>query len=577
MAVATEELAGPSVLENLSDEECALAVILADASGLDLAEFCFYEAEAEDGCFRAWPYQWSWWRSEDPLQIDQCSRSVGKSLSIKVRGFAFPFVFPGQEMVVTAPELVHLEPITNLIENQFYATRLGREMLMKGRSAITHRPFMMNFANGSRIIGRIPQRDGRGVKGVHPIRLELDEAQDYPTPGWTELVETLKRGSEGAQWRAHGVTRGMRDKFFEYTQERPDNEWRIHRFTAMHRPNWTDQERIEKIKQYGSREDPDYRRNVLGLHGDATNPLFVLHRLMRCVDDDESSSYNSDEYVHIRVKDTELEYLGQDIVEALQFPESHRQHANIWVGMDVGLTADPSEILVFSEYHPDTNERREAKNTEKALPKDGVSRLKCICRISLQRISNPDQVRAILWVLDFYKPKAFALDKTGIGLPLYQDLMDMIEKAADEEGSRAAKRALDVIKGYNFSEKVLVDLDEAIEYNADDPEEAVKEAGIARNVLEWSTDMLRAYVDNERLWLPYDRELIGEFSGQTFSYSKGAMDAYGRRRRIFSEGKFHALDAARMAVMGHAQHSIETFINTPKAEQQPVFDAFVSL
>ena len=52
----------------------------------------------------------------------------------------------------------------------------------------------------------------------------------------------------------------------------PDNEWRVHRITAMSRPNWSDEERQEKIKQYGSRDDPDYRRNVLGAHGDATNP-----------------------------------------------------------------------------------------------------------------------------------------------------------------------------------------------------------------------------------------------------------------------------------------------------------------
>lgn len=570
-----------------------------------------------------------WWRNTHPLQIDQCARSVGKSLSIKVRMFAFPFLYPGQEAVITAPELVHLEPIVSLVERQFYDCRLGREMLPRGRSAVTHRPFQMNFSNGARIIGRIPQRDGKGVKGcvgegtlifaergsvpvedlrvgervlthkgrwrrvthivedvndcyevkgqgshplvvscdhrflgaeneatskqkrrllpvgfhdvefllehqvywatptefeslpipelvfrgtarrydsktepfwwlvgryladghlsmnvktgkehrvcwtshpddqrrifaslaelgltwcvtkrdhssadsiatcsaawhrwlaehfgqhadgkripgfalglpedlrrallegyfsgdghlndarrrleagsaskplivglqmlaqslgfsvncsaidpkvseicgvplkekpktswrmqvlrnghpvrfdgcsvakvwsvrpigkrkiynvvveedhsyvsnsiishnVHPIWLELDEAQDYPEAGWTELIETLKRGFEGAVWRAHGVTRGVRDKFYEFTQERPDNDWTIHRYTAVHRPNWTDQERSEKIKQYGSRDHPDYRRNVLGLHGDATNPLFVLHRLMRC-------------------------------------------------------------------------------------------------------------------------------------------------------------------------------------------------------------------------------------------------------------------------------------------------------
>src|SRR5262245_11770255 len=130
-------------------------------------------------------------------------------------------------------------------------------MIVKGRSGVTHRPFHMQFVNGTEIFGRIPQRDGRGVKGQHPTWLELDEAQDYPQAGWVELRETLLRGVENAVWRAHGVTRGVRDEFFDITQDKPDNPWTIHRWTAMHRPTWTAEERNDKIQQYGGREDPD--------------------------------------------------------------------------------------------------------------------------------------------------------------------------------------------------------------------------------------------------------------------------------------------------------------------------------
>lgn len=943
------ETAPPSVLEKLSDEECYLWTILQDHSGLDTAEFLWQDPDADDGCFRAWPFQWTWWRCNDPLQIDQAARSVGKSLSIRARAFAFPFVFPGSEMLITAPELVHLEPIINSIETQVMATRLTRELIPRSRSAITHRPFMLNFANGARIMGRIPQRDGRGVKGAHPRLLEMDEAQDYPkclphgtlvltkrgyvpielvrvgdkvlthrrrwrtvldvqrtrkqlrtvighghpglgvsddhklwtlreragytlgdplgdgfrglrltrlfdapewvraaelggrdywasptrfpkvtsppscvriggrrsghhvfdvanddflwllglyladgsvlggstpkgvefschddeapyvakvaknagfstslhrsngaactkvvihnplladylvthcgrgafdkqvpvwvyglrtrwrravlegatfgdgfmdpdpryaegrwklstvgkalaasiktlattlgysvswywvpddrertirgrmfrmtnggwyqvvgnaaseqvidhwlhrwqrvrttTPtgqmvdmvdlvveedhsfvaesivvhnsGWTELIETLKRGDEGSVWRAHGVTRGVRDKFYDFTQESPDNEWTVHRVTAMARPNWTDQERQEKIKQYGSRDDPDYRRNILGLHGDATNPLFVLHRLMRCVDHDQSSEYNLAEYFRVELKDSELEEAqkkGLQIEDLLEFPMRHKSMYSVfWIGMDVGLTTDPTEIIILAEYHPAPAERKADKAAERSMPAEGVSRLKVIGRISLKRISHPHQVRAVLHIIDFYRPKSFAMDKTGIGLNIYQDVQDRIEAAADEIGRKRALEIARTIRGYNFGEKVLVDIDETKELDDhDDVDEVVKEAGISRNVLEYSTDKLREYVDESRLLLPWDRELIGEFQGQTFTYSKATMDSYGRRRRIFSEGKFHALDGSRMAIMGHAQSEIEAFVEKPK-DDRPVLDVFVTV
>jgi hypothetical protein len=557
----------PNVLETLSEEECYLWALLSDPSGLDQAEFLWYDPDADDGCFRAWPFQWGWYRTTEPLQIDQCARSVGKTLSIKVRGCAFPLLYPGQEMVITAPELVHLEPITTLIEQQIYSTRLLNEMLPRGRSAVTHRPFQMNFQNGSRIIGRIPQRDGKGVKGIHPIWLELDEAQDYPHAGWVELIETLKRGHEGAVWRAHGVTRGVRDDFYNYTQDTPDNHWKVHRFAAMQRPTWTDEERQEKIQKYKGREDPNYRRNVLGLHGDATSPIFVLHRLMACADSDETSDYNVDEYFFTTIKSEMLKYAGDSIASVLDFPMRHRSYlgppsgkprASFWVGMDIGFTVDPTEILVFVEYRP---------------KRDAPSKLKLITRIQLVRMDHHNQVHAMLHTIDFYKPKVFAMDKGGLGLPLVQEMQEFGEHP---ELIPAWAQGYDIgtsltrIKGYNFSSNLLVEFDQSIE--VEPWEDAEKKAGIFRNAKEQGSDVLRDLVDAKRMELPWDAELLRQWQGGTWMPSKG-HDQYGRRR--YSEGDDHTLDAARMMALGWSQFSIEEFKR--EREPGPVFDSFISL
>ena len=92
----------------------------------------------------------------------------------------------------------------------------------------------------------------------------------------------MKAGSEGSQWRVHGVSRGIRDRYYKFTMgEDPDMPFRVHRFMAMHRPSWGPEERKNKISMYGGTSDNvDYRRNIYGEHGDATNPVFVLARLM---------------------------------------------------------------------------------------------------------------------------------------------------------------------------------------------------------------------------------------------------------------------------------------------------------
>jgi intein/homing endonuclease len=945
------------VLENLSEEEAYLFAILSDPSGLDQAEFLWQDQSSEDNkfcphcgteangvhlhehdelapeewevkysapsqCFRAWAFQWPWWRCSDSMQVSQSARSVGKSLSLTVRACAFPFLFPGQEMVITAPELVHLEPVVGLIENRCYATRTLREMIPPGKSAFTHRPFQANFRNGARIIGRIPQRDGKGVKGcvtgealiltdggycradelrvgdrvlahegkympvtaihedkndcyevrgqssfpltvscdhrflgsentatpkqkrallplgwhdvewlvehqvywatptrfpelpvpavdpgaygkpvnqgcrefwwlvgryladgvltqateysrrvhwiaperklpellasitvcggspavverehssasdvqwcstslanwlevnfgrkaygkripawllgaprnvrnavlegylagdgcyiaerkrwdvgtasrvlatgvqmlaqslgftvncsviqpevteicgvelktkpmlswrlqighghpfvvgdylvgkvktvtpvgiqtvydirvaddhsyltgsimshnLHPIWLELDESQDFPHSGWIELNETLKRGFEGAMWRAHGVTKGVRDDFYEITQDRPDNHWTIHRFAAMWRPTWTDRERQQAIQKYGSREDPDYRRNILGLHGDKTNPIFVLTQLMKNVDNDPLSDYNSGEYFRKIIKSEKLELFKESILDELDFPLGHLTYAGgtqqerhdqpkafYWVGMDVGFTIDPSEILVFVEYKPKAN---------------GHSVLRLLTRISMVRMPHRDQIQAMLHVIDFYRPKAFALDRGGVGLPLYQELAEHIEafRAGDVDRIPAwmatydLETTLTTIKGYSFGEKLLVEIDPTVEFSPNDNmQDMAAKAGMRRNAKELGTDVLRELVDAQRLWLPWDEDLLQQFQGGTWT-SNRSMDAYGRR--IFSRGNDHVLDAAREAALAWSQHAIEELMRV--VPQQPVLDVAIT-
>lgn len=529
------------ILDMPDEGECYLWALLSDPSGLDQAEFCVTDETTDDGCFRAWPFQWPWWRNGAPKQIEQGSRSSGKSLSIKFRALAFPFIHSGQEMVITAPEGNHLDAITDNVETTYTNNRLPAEMLAKGRSGIKHRPFHMNFQNGARIMGRIPQRDGKGIKGIHPIWLELDEGQDYPEAGWMEIIETLKKGEVDAQWRAHGVTRGIRDKFYDYTQ--PDSGWEVHHYPAMYRPTWTDEERNEKIQLYGHRDSPDFRRNVYGLHGDANSPLFVLHRLMEAVDGDQSSPYNLDEYWSLKIDEAAIRECG-DVLSMMDMPAIHKtSYTNFWIGMDVGYTVAPSAICVFAEV----------KQVR------GGTKLKLIARIMMQRVGHREQVAVIMWLIDHYRPKAFAMDRTGLGLPLFQDIQEYAR-------SDSALRPLtDRIKGYNFSEKLMVEFDDSINIDETDPK-GFEAAAIKRNVLEYSSDVLRGLVDSKRLMLPWDQELVGEFRGQTWSYAQSTLDMYGRKK-TYSLGSFHSLDACRMAVLAWKQATIEEFL---KVKEDPL-------
>ena len=502
------------------EDECYLVALLEDISGIDMAELLWEDPQADNDqkIFRAWDFQRPWWRDESIRVIDQCGRAVGKTMSIIVRGWNFPLWNPGAEMVVTAPELVHLNPLTSRIEDRLKEVRLTSELLPKrhGRG-FTHRPFQADFVNGSKLLGRIPQKDGKGVKGLHPLRLEMDEAQDYPTAGWIELVETLKHGDEGAQWRAHGVAKGVRDEFYRHSQ--PNSGWSVHRITGMHRPNWSDGERRDKIEAYGSRSSPDYRRNILGLHGDATNPLFVLHRLMACVDDNEESNYNVEGFYYKSIID-EMLFDGEDIYDMIDPPASHSQYQRTWVGMDVGMTNHPSEILVFGEEI------------------DGKTmKLRLLSRLHLERISSLNQRRVVSKVMDFYKPRKFTLDRTGLGLPIYQELTSQHDTWTNR------------IEGYAFNEKVVIGWEDYEEW--EDP----KDFEIKAIVQEYGYDLLRRLVDSKEFILPFEVEMLGEWQGQTWVRNKSETSPYGKKS--YAKGSFHTLDAAAMAVLGRELYSVQ--------------------
>jgi len=114
------------------EEEAYLLAILDSPDGLDLAEFAWFDSESDDGCYRAWDFQWPWYTCNDMFQVDQGGRALGKTVGIKMRAFAFPFYYSGQRMLLTAPELNHLRPLTDEIEKSLLGTRLIREMLPDG-------------------------------------------------------------------------------------------------------------------------------------------------------------------------------------------------------------------------------------------------------------------------------------------------------------------------------------------------------------------------------------------------------------------------------------------------------------
>ena len=566
--------------------------------------------------------------------------SCGKSESIIAQASAFPYNFPGQEFVIVTPEGSHADALTERFEMRLFASRLMQEMLAGGRrSGVTHHPFQALFENGSRIFVRLPQRSGIGVKGIHPVVLHIDEAQDVSERTWNELPEVVRKEVEGHQTRAHGVSKGVQDDSFA-KKTLPDSGWTVHRITKLHRPdlrpytfvrpdgtldafttnetevaqryarengyvlqeNW----REMQAREYGGRESPDFKRNVYGVHGDAMNRIFVLTRLMAGVDTNESSDYNLEEYHRFEIKSDQVAIRAESrsgrahdievyddeqanaLVEMVDLPRDHLENYKVfWCGMDVGVIGDPSEIVVLGEYVPKGAQRTRDANAKLKLPNTGVSQFKLLTRIHLHNMAPDLQAHLIMHVINHYGPRAFSLDRTGNGIGILRALQRLagtartyvLPEAENPESADLASRvkardALTAIKGYNFSEKVIIEIDERIveERGLTDPKKILTEAGVRQNVKDAATDVLRELVDAGRLRLPYDSDVINQMNGQTWQMAQEPVDQYGRSRRNYSRGDFHILDAMRMFALGMDKQPIEELVAATRAAPAPVLD-----
>lgn len=552
-----------AVIENLDEGEAYLFAILEDLSGIDQAEFLLDSAQYDstDGRFRAYPYQWRWWRNRDTYQIDSCARDVGKTQGIMLNALAFPFCYAGEEMTIVAPEYIHLEPVVRGIDDLMKSTRLTSEMLLKARGGgVKYKPFVMRFENGAKILGKIPQRDGKGVKGTHSTVLHFEEAQDMPKAAWTEAQAALKRGRPNAFWKAHGVTKGVQDEFWRRSQ--PTSEWTVHTIVAMNRLTWDAGEKAHAENEYGSQDDPDYRRNILGEHGDATSVLFVQARFMKVVDDEPESTYNTNQFATCRITDELLRERNGNIGSILQedIPAPPSEYGTtFWMGADLGWTRDPTEVLIFAEGTLTPDQKKYRKEHLKTQPSDKTTVLTLVARVQMKRIGAVDQGYAFDWLVQHYENhgtvRALSLDATGAGEPL----VDILK--------RHHKYTANKVKGYVFGSKVLVgyqEVDETVDvYDA----QQEKDSEIWKAPDIYAIDVIRGLIDNGRMWLPTEPSIVQGFVGQTSSTIQ--FDQYGNRR-MGKGPNGHVFDAVRMAVVGWKLATIEQL--TKEAPMPPVLD-----
>jgi hypothetical protein len=508
------------------------------------------------GLYRVHDYQYPLWRTTDCYTGFACARSTGKTESIKGAAFSHTFKRIAEKMLVTAPELIHLHPVTDAIEDRIRDTRLTREFLdiRGGKTGFTHKPFGVDFLDGTKIVGRIPRLTGTGVKGQHQPDLRMEEAQDYPGRGWTEVHETVEKdhvdyeGDPDFTYWFYGVHSGARESGFY--QRINEGSFNLVSVTKLQSKNWNKAEKDAAIAAYGGTNAPDYRRNILGEAGAPASPFFVMSRLMASVDQDRTSDYNEHHYARQKIHAEDIEGLDMSMQDILELPTDF---GPVHAGMDVGLTIAPTVISLFSK--------------EKIAGKDRLKMIRCY---ELWRL-RPKQIREVTYALAYHlgnKLMSFGMDVTGLGFPMFQEM---------EDDEACPAHLLEVSRGYFFNASVPVGVEKEFlsednkgqmrdQYGSAVKEETDPLSGEKRLVttmpmIEASTRYVSDWIDSGRLLLPFDPDVVGDMQGETHQRVKAVGERRGKKPNAF-----HILDSMRAAAMAERAGKIEEELEHEEAE-----------
>lgn len=518
--------------------------------------------------YNFWPYQRESIDGWDQDGIHQDGAEVGKTREItalilwgQCTGFGYSIRNPS--VLVAAPQQTHLDEIIMAIE-----AHVGEGEGSEGPKPVIHRfwrkprkhpHYMMRFKGptcGANQLGTVYFRpagyDGEAFRGVHVNAMALfDEAAKVKNKVcWSEFHRALK---PGCIQRVYSVPDGDNTTvYYRMTQQAipnlPKGQPGMRLFhwpkTLMPDPFWSEARKREFIKRYGSEDAPGYQRNVLGLHGQQENPVWMWSLLEKNIHDTPDYRVlkllvnEAQGEIHATGYGVELtEQHGKKIgterplfdryedLDAFQDKATRRDEIRrllrdvfapvegsvLWAGADLGFSNDPTEIFLAREIGSD---------------------LRDLVRIQARGLDYYLQCELIYCLDELFGFKAnWGVDFGNAGTAVVQ----ILQSSETYEDGRYDER----MTGFQFAAVVDATDEEGNLLEEEDKHGDLKPVRLPAK--ELATNLITARFQRRGWVLPYDADVIGHFSNHT------ARE--GSRHRIFDKHNDHTIDAKRALIL----------------------------
>lgn len=551
-----------------------LQQFLVMADPVRFAECVFVELE-EDGQppWRLWPYQKVSARYRSNT-LHQCGAEVGKTREIVILHLWEAVTARGNSLIGAALD-GHLDLIWREIIGQAKVNPWLDAQVDWERTHV--KPYKdLVLANGNTIFFRPAGTDGSAFRGVHVRRrASLDEAPKVKSK--EAMGNFFSRCKPGAEIRLYGTPDGDRDcEFYQLcvrhqevdpmappplptgTRDEPvdpyERSYAKFRWakTLQPAPYWSDARERQLIEEYSGRDSSEFQQNVLGHWGDPAQTVFPWSRLSACL------RYIPDAII---VKLLVDDATGQLYADAYRLSPAYQVKSAL--GDESGeATTDPL-VRFFNDQLPVSSfpaggdrklelvDRWEAYLRPLVAPVAAAGR-SLVCGVDYgASVSEPTEIFAaevigeLTRVLLRVQLKRFDYDQQECVIRALQRILAPCWGwAGDSTGNGSVVEhylqhplGLELVDytGVVFNATTL-DLDPATGqplHDADDPEKVRKVTW-----KEKATQLLEADLQRQRLELPYDPDVMVQWSSHT-----ATILASGRRQ--FAHLHDHTIDAVR--------------------------------
>lgn len=430
--------------------------------------------------WRVRDYQAESLRSLHDRKVHQDGRDVGKTSEIEIIVCWAMMMYPNAEMLVATQCENHLVPLMERLVRRIETTPTFRKALVERRRSPS---YCLRFRNGSTLWGRIAGPRGVNFQGLHVDWQLVDEAQEMTETAWGELYQALN--AKGKRW-VYGVPNGWRRTFYRMTQMK---EYEQFRWPSDVNPEFTEAKRQELVKLYGGEESEGYVHRVLGLHGSPSMAAFRFDDYLDCVD--ATVGFANATITGAMLRD-------HDIEELVPAPYEMPERTDFFLGVDLGYTRDPSELVVYA---------------------DRDDRLINVARIHMEGVDYHTQQLVIELLDRRYGFRGIGIDAGNNGRAVAHAL-----RASDARWDG-------LVHAYDFGANILVghSADGAPQY---------------RRTKRFMTELLERKMQKHTIVFPKSGDREEQYVAHTYHIAP-------RGDIIYSKGNDHIIDADRCAVLRH--------------------------